>query len=123
MIVSGDSPRQPGSHGTFSWYVPCMEAPTPIPAAASDEGRFLEGPESRLAELARLIRISLEFLRGFRSLHFVGPCVTVFGSARFQEDHRYYALAREVGQRLPPRGVPLPSPGGAGGVGGAGRGG
>src|SRR3990172_12544421 len=116
MIVSGDSPRQPGSHGTFSWYVPCMEAPNPIPAAASDEGRFLEGPESRLAELARLIRISLEFLRGFRSLHFVGPCVTVFGSARFKEDHGYYALAREAGQRLPPRGLSPAPRGGPGGM-------
>jgi len=91
-----------------------MEAPNPIPAVASDEGRFLEGPESRLAELARLIRISLEFLRGFRSLHFVGPCVTVFGSARFQEDHRYYALAREVGQRLARCGFTVMTGGGPG---------
>jgi len=91
-----------------------MEAPNPIPAAASDEGRFLEGPESRLAELARLIRISLEFLRGFRSLHFVGPCVTVFGSARFKEDHGYYALAREVGQRLARCGFTVMTGGGPG---------
>src|SRR5262249_9523341 len=34
------------------------------------------------------------------ALHFVGPCVTVFGSARFKEDHPYYELARTVGQRL-----------------------
>jgi uncharacterized protein (TIGR00730 family) len=91
-----------------------MEAPNPVPAAASDEGRFLEGPESRLAELVRLIRISLEFLRGFRSLHFVGPCVTVFGSARFKEDHRYYALAREVGQRLARCGFTVMTGGGPG---------
>src|SRR3990172_9132702 len=122
MIVSGDSPRQPGSHGTFSWYVPCMEAPNPVPAAASDEGRFLEGPESRLAELARLIRISFEFLRGFRKLHFVGPCVTVFGSARFKEDHRYYALAREVGQRLARCGFTVMTGGGPGGMEAAKRG-
>jgi uncharacterized protein (TIGR00730 family) len=91
-----------------------MEAPNRVPAAASDEGRFLEGPESRLAELARLIRISLEFLRGFRSLHFVGPCVTVFGSARFKEDHGYYALAREVGQRLARCGFTVMTGGGPG---------
>ena len=41
-----------------------------------------------------------DFIRGFRKLHFVGPCVTVFGSARFDEDHPYYALAREVGRLL-----------------------
>jgi len=91
-----------------------MEATNPVPAAASDEGRFLEGPESRLAELTRLIRISLEFLRGFRSLHFVGPCVTVFGSARFKEDHGYYALAREVGQRLARCGFTVMTGGGPG---------
>jgi uncharacterized protein (TIGR00730 family) len=99
-----------------------MEAPNPVPAAASDEGRFLEGPESRLSALARLIRISLEFLRGFRSLHFVGPCVTVFGSARFKEDHRYYALAREVGQRLARRGFTVMTGGGPGIMEGANRG-
>ncbi len=91
-----------------------MEAPNPIPAVASDEGRLLAGPESRLAELARLVRISLEFLRGFRKLHFVGPCVTVFGSARFKEDHRYYALAREVGQRLARCGFTVMTGGGPG---------
>ena len=44
--------------------------------------------------------IFAEFMRGFRKLHFVGPCVTVFGSARFDEDHAYYKLARETGSRL-----------------------
>ena len=39
----------------------------------------------------------MEFIRGFRALHFVGPCVTVFGSARFKEDHPYDDMGREVG--------------------------
>ena len=47
--------------------------------------RFLEGPQRRTAELTRAVRIFFEFMRGFRALHFVGPCVTVFGSARFNE--------------------------------------
>jgi uncharacterized protein (TIGR00730 family) len=91
-----------------------VEAPNPAPAVASDEGRFLAGPGSRRAELLRLIRISLQFLRGFRRLHFVGPCVTVFGSARFKEDHRYYALAQEVGERLARRGFTVMTGGGPG---------
>jgi hypothetical protein len=62
-----------------------------------DERRLLEGPRSRTAELLRLARIVRECLRGFRTLHFLGPCVTVFGSARFGEDHPYYRLARDVG--------------------------
>lgn len=51
--------------------------------------RFLQGPQPRAAELVRAVRIMVEFVRGFRALHFVGPCVTVFGSARFREDHPY----------------------------------
>jgi hypothetical protein len=55
----------------------------------AEDGRFLAGPQARSFELARLFRIGADFVRGFRGLHFVGPCVTVFGSARFKEDHRY----------------------------------
>ena len=64
------------------------------------EIRFLSGPQPRGFELMFLVRVMWEMLRGFRALHFVGPCVTVFGSARFGEDHRYYAQAREVGAQL-----------------------
>ncbi len=53
-------------------------------------------------------------MRGFRSLHFVGPCVTVFGSARFAESHPYYALAREVGARLVRAGFTVMTGGGPG---------
>ena len=65
-----------------------------------DETKFLSGPMIRRSELARAVRIFSEFMKGFRELHFVGPCVTVFGSARFPETHRYYQLAREVGRRI-----------------------
>jgi len=56
----------------------------------------------------------MEFIRGFRVLHFVGPCVTVFGSARFKEDHPYYALAREVGRGLAQLGFTVMTGGGPG---------
>src|SRR5258708_6640067 len=62
--------------------------------------RFLQGPQQRSVELWRACRIFIEIMRGFRSLHFAGPCVTVFGSARFKENHPYYALARDAGARL-----------------------
>ena len=68
--------------------------------AAPEEHYFLEGPRGRRREFGTVIRILWELVRGFRTLHFVGPCVTVFGSARFAEDHPYYALARAVGRRL-----------------------
>jgi uncharacterized protein (TIGR00730 family) len=76
--------------------------------------RFLQGPQPRGAELLRAARIFVEFVRGFRALHFVGPCVTVFGSARFKEDHRYYGLAREVGRELARAGFTVMTGGGPG---------
>ncbi|HYL05373.1 MAG TPA: TIGR00730 family Rossman fold protein, partial [Thermoanaerobaculia bacterium] len=61
-----------------------------------------------------LLRICADFIRGVRALHFVGPCVTVFGSTRFTEEHRYYALAREMGQRLGKAGFTVMTGGGPG---------
>jgi hypothetical protein len=61
---------------------------------------FLEGPHGRGFELGQALRIFRELIHGFRSLHFVGPCVTVFGSARFPATHPYYALTRELGARI-----------------------
>jgi uncharacterized protein (TIGR00730 family) len=80
----------------------------------SEEIRFLEGPQSRLSELRRATRIFLDLIRGFRKLHFVGPCVTVFGSARFPETHPYYQLAREVGSELAKAGFTVMTGGGPG---------
>jgi uncharacterized protein (TIGR00730 family) len=75
---------------------------------------MLGGPRPRLEELVRLFRISWEFLRGFRRLHFVPPCVTVFGSARFVENNRWYQLARRVGSELGRRGFSVMTGGGPG---------
>ncbi len=78
------------------------------------EGRFLAGPRSRIPEAIEVVRIAREFIRGFRTLHFVGPCVTVFGSARFREDHPYYGLARQVGANLARAGFSVMTGGGPG---------
>ncbi|HEV2851574.1 MAG TPA: TIGR00730 family Rossman fold protein [Thermoanaerobaculia bacterium] len=80
----------------------------------AEDGKFLQGPHARTSEFGRLLRIGMDFIRGFRGLHFVGPCVTVFGSARFPEDHRYYAMAREMGQRLGRAGFTVLTGGGPG---------
>ncbi len=76
--------------------------------------RFLEGPQPRSSELRLALGIFTEFIRGFRSLHFVGPCVTVFGSARFKEDHPYYAMARAIGHGLAELGFTVVTGGGPG---------
>ncbi len=75
---------------------------------------FLEGPASRLRELARLIRIGREFIRGFRGLRDVEPCVTVFGSARINDGEAYYELARETSRRLAEAGFTIMTGGGPG---------
>ncbi len=79
-----------------------------------EERFFLEGPRSRGSELKSVLRFLAEFVKGFRALHFVGPCVTVFGSARFGEDHPYYALARRVGSGLARLGFTVMTGGGPG---------
>ena len=76
--------------------------------------KFLQGPQPRGFELMRAVAIFCEILRGFRHFHFIGPCVTVFGSARFTEDQPYYKLAREVGSRLVKAGFTVMTGGGPG---------
>jgi uncharacterized protein (TIGR00730 family) len=61
-----------------------------------------------------VVRIALEFIRGFRRLHFLGPCVTVFGSARFGEAHPMYALARRMGREIAEAGLATMTGGGPG---------
>lgn len=78
------------------------------------EIQFLQGPQARTFELFYSIRIFFELIRGFRTLHFVGPCATVFGSARFTEDNKYYRLARETGAMLARAGFTVMTGGGPG---------
>jgi uncharacterized protein (TIGR00730 family) len=74
--------------------------PVPTELVQTDDRVLLEGPYSRRKELFLVLRAVRDFIAGFRALHFSGPCVTIFGSARVPESHPYYALAREVGRRV-----------------------
>lgn len=78
------------------------------------EHRLLKGPRLRRQELYTAINIFIEFIRGFRKLHFIGPCVTVFGSARFDENNDYYQLAQTVGKKLAQSGYATMTGGGPG---------
>jgi uncharacterized protein (TIGR00730 family) len=78
------------------------------------ERHFLRGPAPRKSEMLQAVRIFAECVKGFRRFHFVGPCVTVFGSARFKEDHPYYGLARELGAKLATAGFTVMTGGGPG---------
>ena len=86
-----------------------------LPGSAPDQERdFLAETRTPEKEIARLERIQGEFVRGFKELYKVGPAVTVFGSARFKESHKYYKLARAVGSELARAGFATLTGGGPG---------
>ena len=78
------------------------------------EIKFLEGPQSRWEEFKFTVKTMLDFIRGFRALHFSGPCVTVFGSARFDEQHEYYKLTRQLSSEIAKLGFTIMTGGGPG---------
>ncbi len=82
--------------------------------AILEMNEFLDGPKSRTSELQFTIKVVQQFIRGFRKLHFVGPCVTVFGSARFLPGHEYYIMAEEVGRAIAKTGFTVMTGGGPG---------
>ncbi len=78
------------------------------------EIKFLRGPQSRWEEFKFTVKVLIEFVRGFRALHFVGPCVTFFGSARFDESHEYYTLTRKAAGEVARLGFTVMTGGGEG---------
>ncbi|HTQ64452.1 MAG TPA: TIGR00730 family Rossman fold protein [Puia sp.] len=66
----------------------------------SKQPLYLKGPRSRGFELGFALKVFWQFIKGSRTLHFVGPCITVFGSSRFGEDNQYYQVAREFGKQI-----------------------
>ncbi len=79
-----------------------------------EERSWLAGPRSRFHDLCSLIRVGLDLIRAYRILHFVGPCVTIFGSARTQPGTRWYELAREMGAACAELGFTVLTGGGPG---------
>lgn len=75
---------------------------------------FLEGPQSRWKELKFTFKTMLEFINGFRALHFIGPCITIFGSARFPEGHPYYEMSRSAAAAFAKLGFTILTGGGPG---------
>lgn len=78
------------------------------------EIQFLEGPQDRWKNFKYTVSVFFEFIKGFRALHFVGPCVTVFGSARFKEDHEYYKQTRKLSGEIAKLGFTIMTGGGPG---------
>ena len=86
----------------------------PVKQPKIDRQTYLEGPKSRVNELGFSIKVFLQFIKGFRKLHFVGPCITVFGSARFKEGEQYYQMAYNVGKMISEMGFTTMTGGGPG---------
>ena len=90
-------------------------AGVPFLSAVEDaEKMFLSAGRNRGADLESAVRLFLEFLKGFEALDLQGPCVTVFGSARFTAGHPYYETARELGAALARAGYAVMTGGGPG---------
>ena len=80
----------------------------------NSQTEFLDGPNNRGKELLFLLKSFLQFVKGFRTLHFVGPCITVFGSARIKENETEYNQSYEVGKRIADMGFTTMTGGGPG---------
>lgn len=106
-----DAPLIPNSNPEI---VPAPEMGEERYALASPDGRFVAGPNSRWEELKTLWFIFLDFFRGLRTFHFVGPCVTVFGSARLKEGHPWYEKTRELAGEISRLGFTVMTGGGPG---------
>ena len=62
----------------------------------------------------RIFRIMSEFVEGFEKLSRIGPCVSIFGSARTRPEHRYYRIADEIAFKLTQFGYGVITGGGPG---------
>lgn len=81
---------------------------------SKDESFFVRGPLSRFKEFTFAFKVFFNFIRAFRKMHFIGPCVTVFGSARFTKDSEHYKNAEKIGAALSKIGFTVMTGGGPG---------
>ncbi len=86
----------------------------PVVKPNISEIKFLEGPQSRFREFRFAWKVMMEFIKGYRSLSFIGPCVTIFGSARYNEGHEFYDLTRKIGAEVAKMGFTVLTGGGPG---------
>lgn len=61
-----------------------------------EEYKFIEKKQSRWKEFKFLIKVIIEFIKGFRTFHFIDHCITIFGSARFDENSEYYQITQKM---------------------------
>lgn len=81
---------------------------------SKDESAFVQGPLSRFRELVFTFKVQYNFIKAFRKMHFIGPCVTVFGSARFGPETDHYQDAEKIGAAMAKLGFTVMTGGGPG---------
>src|SRR6056297_75934 len=70
--------------------------------------------EIQTADSWSIFRILSEFVKGFEKLSKIGPCVSIFGSARTKPDNKYFQLAEEIAFKLTKQGYGIITGGGPG---------
>ncbi len=70
--------------------------------------------EIKSADSWAIFKVMSEFVEGFDKLAKIGPCVTIFGSARTPRDHAYYKIAEEIAAKLVRHGYGVITGGGPG---------
>jgi len=70
--------------------------------------------ESKAHSSWQIFKIMAEFVDGFETLAKLGPCISIFGSARTQPGQEYYELSVEIAKRLAEEGFGIISGGGPG---------
>lgn len=70
--------------------------------------------EIKTSDSWQIFKIMAEFVEGFEKMASIGPCVSLFGSARTKPDNRYYKLAEEIAFKLTQNGYGVITGGGPG---------
>src|ERR1700710_299925 len=70
--------------------------------------------EIKVTDSWHIFKIMAEFVDGFEKLAKIGPCISIFGSARIKSDDPYYKLATEIAYELAEEGFGVISGGGPG---------
>ncbi len=81
---------------------------------SKSESLFVRGPLTRLKNLSFVFKVFYHFIRAFQKMHFIGPCVTIFGSARFGPETNHYKSAEKIGAGISNLGFTIMTGGGPG---------
>ncbi|GAA4464681.1 TIGR00730 family Rossman fold protein [Nemorincola caseinilytica] len=76
--------------------------------------RMRDWTETRAHSSWQIFKIMAEFVQGFEVLSRIGPCISIFGSARTKPGHKYYELTVEIAQKLSQEGFGIITGGGPG---------